>query len=217
MLQMLDDLKAIPGVVGASVYSSADGLLTTNLPGIFKPERLNVVGKHLTKLYSAGRLSFTDLTDVTLNYDESVVVARELDKQMLVFAFCDPSFNHNLLSMSLNLMQEEYQAGSLQSKPASAGSSSTAVPATAVAGKAEILEGSFATLLDRMRERLSKVLGPMAGFIFNESLEKWQQGGAESSRLDELISALNQEIADDEKILRYQQLIEPDLQAYQEN
>lgn len=211
MRQMIDELKSIPGVVGASIYSSSDGLQVTNLPGIFKPERLSAVGKHLTKLYAAGRLSFADLTDVTLNYDESVVVARELDKQLLVFAFCDPSFNHNLLSMSFNLLQEDYQAGSFWSEKLGE-TDPTPVAPSPVAGP----EGPLDCLLEQMQERLSKVLGPMAGFIFSELLEKWQQrGAADFSRIDELISSLNSEIADEQKIEKYRQLIEADLRAFQ--
>lgn len=220
MRQMIEELKAIPGVLGASIYSSTEGLQVTNLPGIFKPERLNSVGKHLSKLYSAGRLSFPDLTDVTLNYDESVVVARELDKQLLVFAFCDPSFNHNLLSMSFNLLQEDYRAGSFRNAAPIAVAApvvSPVPPAPEVEPQpvAE-LDGAFASLLDLMRERLSKILGPMAGFIFNEQFDNWQQQGAASfSRIEELLSALNHEIADDKKIEKYRQLIAPELQAFQ--
>lgn len=51
MNQILDELKSIPGVVGACVYSPRAGLKISNLPGIFKPERLAAVGKHLSKLY----------------------------------------------------------------------------------------------------------------------------------------------------------------------
>ena len=70
MQQLIDELKAIPGLVGACIYSSRDGLQETNLPGIFKADRLGAVGKQLAKLYSAGRMSFDDLTDVSLHYDE---------------------------------------------------------------------------------------------------------------------------------------------------
>ncbi|NOY13128.1 MAG: hypothetical protein GXP51_05430 [Deltaproteobacteria bacterium] len=211
MRQMIEELKAIPGVVGAGIYSSVEGLQATNLPGIFKPERLNTVGKHLAKLCSVGRLSFNDLTDVTLNYDESVIVARELDKNLLLFAFCDPSFNHNLLSMSFNLLQEDFRAGNFKTE--------TPAPASLEAGVAAaqptaLQDDALATLLAVMRERLSKILGPMAGFIFDEVADDWKtRGAADSSRITELISGLEQEIADEEKIARYQQLIAPELQA----
>jgi len=216
MRQMIDELKAIPGVVGASIYRPSKGLLETNLPAIFKPERLSQVGKSLAKLYSAGRLSFADMTDVTLVYDESVVVVRELDRQQLLFAFCDPSFSQNLLSMSLNLLEEEFRARSSSDESASAALDLASEETAKMAATAEP-ESSFSTLLDRMRQRLGKVVGPMAGFIFNERVDAWQQqGAAEFSRIEELISALNCEIADVEKIERYRQLIEPELKGFQE-
>lgn len=210
MREMIDELKAIPGVVGASIYSSSDGLQVTNLPAIFKPERLNAVGKHLSKLYSAGRLSFSDLTDITLNYDESVVVARELEKNLLVFAFCDPAFNHNLLSMSFNLMQEDYRAGSFRTE-------NHQTQAAPKAEKTGSVNSGIENIIEVMRDRLSKVLGPMANFIFDEVVDDWQkQGATDASRLDELIMALDQEIADEEKINRYRQLIAPELRTFRE-
>lgn len=214
MQQMIDELKAVPGVVGAGIYSVSDGLLVSNLPGIFKPDRLAVVGKHLGKLYSAGRHSFADLADVTLNYDESVIVVRELDKYNLVFAFCDPSYNHNLLSMSLNLMQEEYQAGNFKTEVAVVVPAEKESPAEQSA--APRLEGPLASLFEVLRERLSKVLGPMANIIFDEAVESWQQAGvADFSRIEELIGLLNKEIADEDKVDKYRSLIEPELQGFQ--
>jgi hypothetical protein len=57
----------------------------------------------------------------------------------------------------------------------------------------------------------------MAGFIFNELLEKWlQQGSGDFSRIEELLAAVDAEIGDEEKIARYQQLIEPELKAFRE-
>ena len=111
MLHLIDELKVIPGVMGACIVNSQTGVQVTNLPALFRVERLALVGKHLLKIYAAGRMSFDDLTDITLNYDESVVVARELEKNTLIFAICDPTFNQNLLSMSFNLLHEEFKLG----------------------------------------------------------------------------------------------------------
>ncbi|MCK4502169.1 MAG: hypothetical protein KAU22_03980, partial [Desulfuromonadales bacterium] len=68
MIHLIDELKVIPGVIGACIVNSQEGLKVTNLPTIFKPERLTLVGKHLLKLYATGRMSFNDLTDIILNY-----------------------------------------------------------------------------------------------------------------------------------------------------
>lgn len=217
MNQLIDELKAIPGVVGACLYSSRDGLQGTNLPGIFKPDRLAAVGKLLSKLHSAGRMNFDDLTDVSLHYDESVVVVRELQKNLLIFVICDPSFNHNLLSMSFNLLQEEVSEGSfVVDKPEAAApqvaSGKPSAPAEVAASDSQLPD-----LLGSMQEKLGKILGPMAGFIFEETLESWrQQGPADISTIESLIELINKEIADANKIDAYRKLLSPDLRACHE-
>lgn len=207
MKQMLDELKLVPGVAGTCVYDSGTGIVVSNLPGFFKPERLATVGTHLTKLFSAGRVSFADLADVSLHYDESVIVARELQENLLLFAICDPTFKHNLLSMSFNLLQEEIEKDGFTPVTAVVGLTESA---SSPSGSDERLPG----LLGAMKELLCKVLGPMAGFIFEEALEIWEgQDSVEIGSIENLIELLNREIADPEKIDQYRKLITPELRS----
>lgn len=211
MIHLIDELKVIPGVIGACIVSSQEGIKVTNLPSIFKPERLNLVGRHLLKLYSAGRISFDDLTDVSLHFDESVVVARELEKGLLVFVVCDPTFNQNLLTMSFNLLHEEFKLGNFAADPV------TALLNEDVAASVEAtISGELQGLLDEMKGALGKVLGPMAGFVFDEVFENWiEQGIPDFSRIEELIEQIDQEIVDPDKIGHYRQLISSVLQSFQ--
>lgn len=204
MLHLIDELKVIPGVMGACIVNSQTGVQVSNLPALFRVERLVLVGKHLLKIYAAGRMSFDDLTDITLNYDESVVVARELEKNLLIFAICDPTFNQNLLTMSLNLLHEEFKLGNFTEVEAE---TVTTVAAPAPPSPAVELKISQ-ELLTEMKGALGKILGPMAGFIFDEVMDNWmEQGIPDSSRIEELIDQLNQEIDDQDKIDKYRQLI----------
>ncbi len=206
MKQLIDELKAIPGVVGACIYSSRDGLKATNLPGIFKADRLASVGKQLSKLQSAGRMSFDDLTDISLHYDESVVVVRGIEKKLLIFVICDPSFNHNLLTMSFNLLQEELREGEYLDSEEN-GSSITTEALVAAIPDERLIE-----LLGEMKGKLGKYLGPMAGFIFDEAVEAWEeQGPAERTRINSLIDLVNKEIGTPDKIDGYRRLIDDDL------
>ncbi len=217
MIQLIDELKAIPGVVGASIVDSHDGLKATNLPTFFKPERLLLVGNHLQKLYSAGQASFNDLTDITMNFDESVVVARKLSEEIILFVICDPNFNNNLLNMSLNLLQDEFKASTFatssapaQSVPAPAEATKTATPPPANV-KDELLD----ELLTAMEKALGKILGPMAEFIFAEVTDTWkEQGEADYSRINELIKLINNEIIDQKKIDNYRHFISPALENF---
>ena len=213
MLHLIDELKVIPGVMGACIVNSQTGVQATNLPAIFKDDRLALVGKHLLKLYAVGRMSFDDLTDVTLNYDESVVVARELEKGLMIFVICDPSFNQNLLTMSLNLLHEEFKLGNFTE-----GKAEVVITAAApVSPSPPLVEMKISQeLLAGMKGALGKILGPMAGFIFDEVVDNWsEQGAADASRIEELIEQLNQEIADQDKIDKYRQLISASLKDLQ--
>lgn len=216
MKQLIDELKAIPGVVGACIYSSRVGLQETNLPGIFKADRLAAVGKQLAKLYAAGRMSFDDLTDVSLHYDESVVVARELQKNLLIFAICDPSFNHNLLSMSFNLLQEEFRNGQFGKAEAAESVPSIPTPTPVAVASASKLDARQLGLLEEMKGKLGRILGPMAGYIFAEVVEVWERHGARAERLGSLLELLDKEIADEDKSATYRQLIATELQAFKE-
>lgn len=203
MKQAIDELKAIPGVVGVCLFSAQEGLLQSNLPGIFKPDKLTAVGKQLTKLLAAGRMSFDDLNDLSLHYDESVIIAREMRKGLTIFAICDTSFNHNLLTMSLNLLQDDWH-----DQPTSHADLVSVNPALSV------LEGdaTLEPLMSELRAVLAKVLGPMAAIIFDETQQDWLQKGGTSAQLDDLLEMIHGEIGDPEKIATFKALAAPLLQ-----
>ena len=216
MIHLIDELKVIPGVIGACIYNSHEGLKVSNLPAIFKPDRLNVIGKQLSKLYSAGTMSFDDLANLVLHYDESVIVARELEKNTLVFAVCDPSFNHNLLTMSLNLLQEEYRIGKFEAvSPAKSGVASESIKEHSAQAAGPDQSAQVKGLLTEMKTVLAKVLGPMAGFVFDEALDSWTgQGAADMKRIDDLIALIEAEIGDQNKAADFRKEIAPLLKNY---
>ena len=215
MLQLIDELETVPGVIGACLYSAHSDQQENNLPGIFKPDRLIIIGRQLQELLAVGRLSFNDLTDLTLNYEDSVVLARQIRQELLLFVVCEPGFNQSLLSMSFKLLQDELNAGSKDGEVLPGMAAPANMRAETAAEKSPQVE-DLTELFDALREQLVKILGPMAGIIFNEVLEAWQQQGAVArSRVGELITQIEVEIADPEKIERFRKLIEPDLQAFQ--
>jgi hypothetical protein len=212
MKQAIDELKAIPGVVGACLFGSPDGLLQCNLPGMFKPEKLTVVGQQLAKLLAAGRMSLEDVQDLSLHYDESVVISRELRKGLIVFAICDPSFNHNLLTMSLNLLQDELREQS-ETPAHSAASPTPVVVANGVASVAASAASPVETLQlkPQLKEALAKVMGPMAGVILDEIYADWWHSESQAEGLPALLALIRAEISDPQKIAVFDALIGPHL------
>ena len=221
MQQLIDDLKSIPGVIGSYVFRSNGGVLCSNLPSIFKPDRIADMTKSLIKIHSAGMQNFPDLVEVFINYEESMLFCRHFNASDYVIAICDPGMNLGVLAMSLNMALEEV-AGRVEA----AGTSPYEVEEEALLEQPASLQPSEATSapnfensplaepLEEMSKMLAKILGPMALIVFDETVAKWAAGRTPSaSDLPELVDRLCQEIDDSEKAKRYKELVHSYLPA----
>jgi predicted regulator of Ras-like GTPase activity (Roadblock/LC7/MglB family) len=223
MQQLIDDLKSTPGVIGAYVFHSKEGVRFSNLPSIFKPDRIAEITKSLIKIHGAGKQNFPDLVEVFINYEESMLFCRQFNASEYLIAVCDPGMNLNVLAMSLNLALEEItgQSDATQSSPAVTGQEPAGAPAasptqeqtpasSAVSStSSELYEtGPLAKPLQEMSKMLAKILGPMAVIVFEDTVAKWAKGRTPSpSELPALVESLCLEIDDSEKAKRYQELV----------
>lgn len=205
MQQLIDDMKAIPGVIGACTFNSQDGIIENNLPSLFKHDRLGNTAKHLAKIHAAGRLNFPDLTEVMISYEESVVVFRQVDLNNNLITICDPGINMNLLGMSLNLAIENVQPA-----PEKESRSKPVKKASAPAPDIDTLlnKGPTAQPLQTMLKLLTKVIGPMAKIVFEDAVIRWAPDSAmKKGSLSKLLEIICQEIGDKEKGAEYRELV----------
>ncbi len=141
----------------------------------------------------------TDLGDVTLQFDESVILVREVEENLIIFILCDPGFNQNLITMSLNLVLQEMKN---QLQPLS-----EAIPKDK---PQEAPSGDVVQILRDMETHLLKILGPMASMVFEETVEYWQEkGNSSKSDLGSLVELLAEEIGSADKITSYKEMIAP--------
>lgn len=216
MEQLIEDLKSIPGVIGAAGYRSKQGITHSNLPALFKAEKLHEVAKHLIKINSAGRLNFPDLGEVLINYEEAVILCRQVNGDEFLTVICDPSINLNLLAMSANLAVEEYEQGrrtapAETAAPAAVPASATP-PQPAAAGKVDLdalrSNGPLASPLQVMEELLTKVMGPMATIVFVDALEIWcKSSQPTAATMPKLLEIICQEFGDDDKAKDYRDMV----------
>lgn len=198
MKEIIEDLKDLSGVLGACLYHSNKGVLESNLPSIFTHEKLSDLGRLLKKVHTAGRMSFHDLTDLSLHYDESVVLVREVKEDLIIFLLCDPGFNQNLISMSLNLAQQDLKNQQF-SVPAPPSQETPPPPAE------DILP-----VLAEIKSHLPKFMGPMADIVFDETLETWKEkGNCTVGNLESLVQLLAEEIGSANKITSFREMIAP--------
>jgi predicted regulator of Ras-like GTPase activity (Roadblock/LC7/MglB family) len=209
MQQLTEDLKSIPGVIGAAVYRSKQGIIANNLPSLFKQERLNDIAKLLVKINSAGRLNFPDLGEVLISFEESMLLCRQLAPQDFLVAICDPSINMNLLAMSMNLAVEEFS----RNQPTAATTTpqtTTQAPSRPAPVDLDAIRasGPLAMPLKVMEELLSEVMGPMAGIVFEDALASWSKAAVPATgTLPKLLEILYHEFGDDDKAKVYRDMV----------
>lgn len=224
MQHFLDELKSIPGVVGASIYRPKQGSLCHNLPSLFKVDRLNEIGKHLVKIHAAGRYHFPDLTEILVNYEEATLLYRQLPGGDFLITVCDPGVNFNLLTMSMNLALEDFKgvastipepppATASESAPADEKPIPVVLPVVSKVNPAALREaGPLAEPLQTMLHLLTKIMGPMAMIVFDEAVITWASRQPPApSKLNALLDVLCEEIGDQDKAGRYRDMVKKQL------
>lgn len=222
MQELLDEIQSIPGIVGGFVFNAQNGVLVSDLPTVFKEARLLKIGRILTKLFAKGKAGFNQLMEITLAYEETLVIVREIREGDLVILLCDPGVNLNLLTMTLNLIIEELDrpkaASPPPSDPAPTLRKASPPPPAAESPEALMNEGPMAATLAEMQAALAKVVGPMAKILFMDALEKWTRSGPVGPEtLDRLLDILDDEIADPDKSADYRNRVTPVMSAQTSN
>jgi predicted regulator of Ras-like GTPase activity (Roadblock/LC7/MglB family) len=217
MEHVLNEFKSVQGVIGAYIYNARGLVLANNLPAIFKEAMLLNIGKVLAKLYSAGGLTFPDISDVSLSYEESIVIVREITDKSYLIILSEPSLNVNLVTLTMNLIKDELKEAIGNASPSPAPRpAALAQPIIAegppkerkTTAKELIENGSLSAPLQGMQTALAKLMGPMAKIIFAESVEKWQAVCLPSFKnLPKLMEILALEIVEPEKVSRYEELV----------
>jgi len=209
MRTYLEELQSVAGIVGSYLFSLRQGVLANTLPSLFRIEKLQAMGRLLARIHSAGRGSFSDLSESTLVYEEFVLIVREAQTETFLVVIAEPGYNSNLLALALNTALKELPELSRTASP------SSPRPERQVPTVDSLLaEGSLAAPLSAMQTLLAKVMGPIAPIIFRETAEEWLTRQAPSrSALPALFDLLAREIGDPEKIRTYRQLVAPHLQG----
>ncbi|MFZ5572680.1 MAG: hypothetical protein ACOZF0_19960 [Thermodesulfobacteriota bacterium] len=213
MDQILNELQAVPGVIGAFVFHTQNGILHKELPSVFKDAKLLKIGKSLVKIYAAGCMGTSELSEISIFYEESILVVRRKSSREFLVVLLDLSANLSLVSMSLNLIMDEWAAipekeplQQPERKPVAVVQQSADNNGYTPEGMLQ--SGPLAESLQNMQLSLAKVVGPIAKVIFRDALNDWIKTGTPSiGTVADLIDILQKEINDPEKFREYRQRI----------
>ncbi len=222
MNKVLSEIKTIPGIIGGFFFDSRHGIQAGNLPTVFKKENLNRIGAVLEKMYMMSNSGLGDITDLVLCYDESTISMRRIGKTLSFVIISDPSLNQNLLTMSMNMLAEDFRkidAGLKEFGERKEENSENLVSSIKDLSAEDVIHHSpLATQLQGMQTALYKILGPMAEIIFKEAVRDWIQSEEPSeTSIPGLLEILAGEIDDSVKEKKYFELISPYMNNIRDN
>lgn len=216
MDHILQELNTVPGIIGSLVFNEKQGIYKRQLPGIFKNAKLKHLGRSLVKMYSASRMSVEGVTEISLCYEEAVIVFRQIYEGNYLIVLSDPSANLNLMAMSLNLVMDELKGEIQQLEPVGEDEMpeepSSADSTSGNRGyKADemLTSGPMAPSLQAMQKSLAKVVGPIARVMFREALDDWVKTVPPSrGTLSVLVEFLRTEIDNPDQFEAYRSRID---------
>lgn len=214
MNEVLNEIKSIPGIIGGFFFDAIQGIQASNLPPVFKKDNLNKIGQVLDKMYMMSKSGIDDISDIFLHYEESTIVVRRIGKTSALIVISDPSFNQNLLIMSMNMVAEKLKTISDTFDNANENNGNTHgnfhTALTNLSEKEVIADSPVSERLQGMQEGLIKIMGPMATIIFKEAVRDWiRLKDPSESTLPVLLEILSGEINDPEKEKKYLGIISP--------
>ncbi len=206
MKNLLEEIKASPGVLGACVYSSKKGIIGSNLPATFNSEQQQRITSILHRVFRLNDAAKLDVNAYEIQYDEALLMARRLDTEATLVVVCAPDVNVPLVSMACGMQSSElleeiaaHQDGTSQSPTPPAAEPATAqAPQQSKQTPAEVLKGPLADKLAGIKRALAKCIGPVAGMALDGALKTWlEKGEPTEERLTDLAELLLPEIDDD--------------------
>jgi predicted regulator of Ras-like GTPase activity (Roadblock/LC7/MglB family) len=198
MTDVFKEIAVLPGVAGSCLFNRSRGSLSSDLPASFAADQVQEVVHQCARLLQMGEVAGLDMQILALAFDRFTLLAMPVDKETILLTVCEADSNCSLVATTISMLAGELQSWLVQSAAASAGApAATASPA---GKKPAAPEENLAPLLTEIGEALAFAIGPVAGLVLEDYVERWgEKGAATKSRLAELTEMLVQEI-DDERL-----------------
>ncbi len=206
MSTVFQDFKSINGFIGGYVFKPKIGILARDMPAVYKDKKLSDLADVLIKTYKSGSLHFPNIIDVSICFQEAVIIIREAPNSVFIFILADPASNINLFNMTLSVLMEEVSElvevpeqveKAEKTEPDAITQPIKAGPLTAE----ELLrEGPLSATLLAIQDALAMVMGPIARVIMIDALNEWLKTGPPSNgAIPLLANILCKEINDSQR------------------
>ncbi len=204
MIKLLNEISESPGILGSCVYSTLHGVMASNLPLKLTFETQRKVGDILHQIFSLKMVTALKVGSFEIQYDESLLLARQLTPQTAIFTLCQPNANMSMINMALNMLSEDLvtEIGAWSGPELSEAQETTQAPAApsvpSQLSYAEVMSGPLAAEMKLIKAALSKRIGPFSGIVLEDGINEWlSQGKSEHGDLTGLVAILAKDIEDE--------------------
>jgi len=191
MQTFLKEIKATPGVLGSSIYTTKKGIIATNLPEVFKDDAQKRIGSILQRIFKLNETVMLDVNSFEIQYDEALLLVKRLCSDSALIIICEPDAKVHLINMTVSMLTTE-MLNSMEN--------CEKIPTVQQPqDPEEVLTGPLAQDLAQIKRALAKRIGPVAGITLKKAIKEWlKTGKPDKSSLKNLIEILLLEIDGDE-------------------
>lgn len=186
---LLQEITALPKVLGCFIYAGNKGVTRSNMPPIFTDNAIKVMGSLLVRSKQMGSMANLNLEAIDIRYNESMIIARPLDQKTALLTICEPGVNKSLLDMSIDMVINDIRTALPSGQQ----------PSANIAGTKQTPQSGapLRPILEKINGALANAVGPIAEPVFNDCFKKWASQGPQSKeRLPDLAWRICQEIDD---------------------
>jgi hypothetical protein len=195
MRKLLQEISVIPGVTGSCIFDKKEGPLCKDLHPDLSEDLLQTVGIHLVRLIQMGKMSGLSVQSVHFRFDKYTVVGMPLETGAVLLTICEAHANCSLVATTAAMLAADMR-DELQRGVHSPGTEESVEELGEVVLDKSV-DADLQPMYDKIEQALAGAIGPVAGMIIQDYIQKWRSSGPEvPARLSELASMLTKEIAD---------------------
>ena len=202
MRKLLQEISVIPGVTGSCIFDKKEGPLCKDLHPTLSEELLQTVGIHLVRLIQMGEMAGLSIQSSHFRFDKYTVVGLPLESGAVLLTICEAQANCSLVATTAAMlaqdMRDDLNQGLVRVEEQKAVDAAQEGDSSGTGAVPED-DTEMQPLYDQIEEALAAAIGPVAGMVMGDYIEKWKKSGPViPARLIELAKMLEEEIGDAE-------------------